>query len=649
MAVSYSGFAIKHTCSLPEDLAIHIKRGGYLTNKTYYLVPIEKTFHYNALCGDFDIYNKYIKAAKDEKSHSESKFRELIQSFDLAKLDKIRVNMYGHTPKFWVQDGNHRLVILKHKGLFPRGVPIEYLSIDVYPDAQEILKNALRKTVNRTHYNGWNNRLEFGYHSFDIYNIHIQGQRNPKQRFEKIKKFYDFTDKNVLDLGCNTGGMLFHISEIKKGVGLDFDDTCIDSCNIFKTWLNLAPEYKFHKQDLNAFDCATFCKEHNFKPDIIFLLSLGSWVKEWRKLYTDCYNSSKAILLETNNDTEGAPQLELFKQLGSKITLISSISDDDCTGNHGRKTYLIERSELTERKVKLVHYLDNCHPNNKRAMMRMCTAAGIEYELTNDRQRLKRPDYEYAWIPMGWISPDEFPRHVKILYGPHFSIFPEGPLIGPRNPEWSKRAVYNVLADWNLAVFSEFAKETVIPLAALPFGINPAIEDVRTHPKTLDCILYFKDRAPAQLEFTKALLDKKNLKYRIFKYGSYSNDDYMKTLKTVKFVLWLGRHESQGFAFQDCLASNVPILLWDATTMTDEWNSYKEHKGHKHLYATAATQWSSECGEKILREYELESALDYMVGHYDKYTPRKFILERVSDKITMDNVLKCLNTAECLT
>ena len=640
MPISYDGFLIKHSCSLPEELASLIKSDFVISNGTYYLVPIEKSFHYKGASGNLKLYGDYIKCVNDLKTHGETQFRKLIDEFRLEKFGKIKVNMYGHMPKFWVQDGNHRLALLKYKNLYPKGIPFNLVDVDIYPDAQEILKNALRKTVNRTHYNGWNNRLEFGYHSFDIYNIHIQGQRNPVQRFEKIKKFYDFTDKNVLDLGCNTGGMLFHISEIKKGIGLDFDDTCIDSCNIFKTWLNLSADYEFYKQDLNAFDCETFCKERKFNPDVIFLLSLGSWVKNWRKLYTDCFNTSKTLILETNNDTEGAPQLELFKQLGAKITLISTISDDDCTGNHGRKTYLIERIEMKRR---FLQFRTDCHPSNTRAMIRMCAAAGIEYEATNDRGRLQRPDYNYIWIPMEWISPDELPPHVKIMYGPHFSVFPEGPLVGPRNPEWSKRAFYNVLADWNLGVFAEFAKETVIPLIAAPFGINSAIEDVRRTVKPLDCLIYFKRRNLVHLQYAKQVLESKNMKYRVFEYGSYANDDYMRALKDTKFVLWIGTHESQGFAFQDCLASNVPILLWDATSMFDEWGSYEQYRGQKNLYATTATQWSSACGEKIYYKYELSDSIQRILKNLQTYAPREFILSKVSDKISIAAILQRLD------
>jgi hypothetical protein len=75
-------------------------------------------------------------------------------------------------------------------------------------------------------------------------------------------------------------------------------------------------------------------------------LSLGSWVKDWRKLYINCIKQAKTIILETNNDTEGRPQLDLFKQYNCSIKLISTESRDDITGNIGRKTYIIDTSNV---------------------------------------------------------------------------------------------------------------------------------------------------------------------------------------------------------------------------------------------------------------------------------------------------------------
>jgi hypothetical protein len=292
-----------------------------------------------------------------------------------------------------------------------------------------------------------------------------------------------------------------------------------------------------------------------------------------------------------------------------------------------------------QKRIRLVHYPDDCHAKNKESIQRMCAAKGLDYEATNDRARLMREDYDIAFLPMRWISPDDLPKSIKILYGPHFSVFPEGPLIGPLHPEWSKRCAYNVLTDWNEVVFREFAPETIIPLVKLPFGINPAIEDVKHYPKTLECLIYTKRRNAVFLKFVEERLKHMGLSYKVFSYGSYRNAEYMATLKQVKFVIWIGTHESQGFAFQECLASNVPILLWDVTTMMDEFGSYTEYKNKKNLYATTATKWSSMCGERIIREYEFESALHTIQNNISRYSPREFILSEVSDTKTMEKML----------
>jgi hypothetical protein len=136
--------------------------------------------------------------------------------------------------------------------------------------------------------------------------------------------------------------MLLHLPELKKGVGIDYDENCINAATYIAKKVQFSTEYKFLRADLNTID---FDKDlGDYKPDIIFLLSLGSWVKNWKTLYTNSWNLAQTILLETNNDEEGAPQLMHFLSLGGRIQLISNSSDDDCTGNLGRKAYLIEKN-----------------------------------------------------------------------------------------------------------------------------------------------------------------------------------------------------------------------------------------------------------------------------------------------------------------
>lgn len=294
--------------------------------------------------------------------------------------------------------------------------------------------------------------------------------------------------------------------------------------------------------------------------------------------------------------------------------------------------------------MKLIQYPDDCHPKNRESMRRMCAVWNIEYEATNDKSKCNDPSVTILWLPMFWVSPDEFPGKY-ILYGPHHSVFPQGDLVGPLNPEWSKRCVYTTLSDWNLEVFKEFAHETVIPIAPLSFGISPAIEDCTSYPKSLDCIIYFKRRNPAYIQHAIQTLQQLNLTYKVFQYGSYQNQEYMNALKSTKLCIWIGTHESQGFAFQECLASNVPILCWDATTMFEELQQnsqpvYEYLRGQKQLKSTTATQWSPQCGQIIYEQDQLRPAIEQMLNTYINYIPRNFILNKCSDTNTMRRILE---------
>jgi SAM-dependent methyltransferase len=209
---------------------------------------------------------------------------------------------------------------------------------------EDIIKLELVKTTYDLGYNGWNNnRTNYGYHSYNIENINIIGQRNPKIRIDNFKKFIKFTDKNVLDFGCNVGAMLHHLPEIKEGIGFDFDQKCINAANNISDILGYSNQ-KFFVHDFDKNTYGDLRKKISFKPDIIFLLSLGSWVKSWRQLYSFCleYNNVN-IVLEINNYEEGKPQLDFFSENGFDPKIIIDNSLDDITNNNKRKTYLIKK------------------------------------------------------------------------------------------------------------------------------------------------------------------------------------------------------------------------------------------------------------------------------------------------------------------
>jgi hypothetical protein len=311
------------------------------TPLTYmYYVSLEDSIHYNALkTNNYNIYNELIEKNK-QTEHSVENFKNLLINWDENKIEKITLEYDGKM--FILQDGIHRLSIMKYKGLIEHSVPFRYLDIKYNVKIINKIEKLLQNTTNLVHKNGWNNRTKYGYHSFDIFNIKFIGQRNPTTRLEIMRKYYNFTDKKVIDIGCNSGGMLLHLFEIKIGRGYDFDSNCVKAGNEIVNLLGVYKDIQFEVVDLETTNMAF--QFENIKPDCIFLLSLGSWIKNWEEIYKSAINSNATIFLETNNNDEGVPQLKLFNDMGYNILKISEYSYDDTTNNISRTTYMITKN-----------------------------------------------------------------------------------------------------------------------------------------------------------------------------------------------------------------------------------------------------------------------------------------------------------------
>jgi hypothetical protein len=152
-------------------------------------------------------------------------------------------------------------------------------------------------------------------------------------------------------------------------------------------------------------------------------------------------------------------------------------------------------------------------------------------------------------------------------------------------------------------------------------------------------MVYCKHRNPALYKHVFDTLSSKQVEYITVMYGSYNDADFKKTLMDTKFVVWVGSHESQGFAFEETLAMNVPILVWDVRTMCDEFGSNGQPAySDPTLYATTASYWSDECGLKFYNASELSEKFDEMVSRYTEFKPREFI-ER---ELSLDSAFKKL-------
>jgi hypothetical protein len=289
------------------------------------------------------------------------------------------------------------------------------------------------------------------------------------------------------------------------------------------------------------------------------------------------------------------------------------------------------------------------HKKNWEGIQRMCKSCSIEFEYTNDLERIKIPNYNILYCTNSVIDPDVIPESIKIIYGPHLWIIPEPPMVGKYIPHLEGRCVYNTLSKWVENYCKELGGELIMACAALPFSVNTEDFKPNSYPivKEYDCIVYVKRRSNIIINNTLSVLNSKGLRYLIFKYGSYKEEDYKYALQVSKFMLTLDAHESQGFALEEAMSCNVPLLVMDATSMYDEMddgiNETYKHLRPKKLLATSVPYWSAECGIKLDSEDCLEDAIDYMINHYNNFTPRDYILRTLSDEVCMRRILSYFN------
>jgi len=159
--------------------------------------------------------------------------------------------------------------------------------------------------------------------------------------------------------------------------------------------------------------------------------------------------------------------------------------------------------------------------------------------------------------------------------------------------------------------------------------------DVKHHKKSIDVLIYDKIRWEREkttslfLEPIKNCLDKKGLSYFVLKYGNITHNTYKKLLSKSRAMVFLCEHETQGMAYQEALASNVPIIAWDHGWWTDPvWPAYSENP----IPATSVPLFSPDCGEKFRMISDFPKIFEKFWSKLNKYNPRKFIQKKVSFK-----------------
>lgn len=167
--------------------------------------------------------------------------------------------------------------------------------------------------------------------------------------------------------------------------------------------------------------------------------------------------------------------------------------------------------------------------------------------------------------------------------------------------------------------------------------------DARSHKKSIDVLIYDKIRwerkktVPLFLEPIKKHIDEMGLSYSVLEYGDITHKSYRDLLSKSRSMVFLCEHETQGIAYQEALASNVPIIAWDHGWWTDPvWPAYSKIP----IPATSVPLFSPTCGEKFKMISEFPKTFRKFWLKLDSYNPRQYIQKEVSFKKSADTYCK---------
>ncbi len=221
-------------------------------------------------------------------------------------------------------------------------------------------------------------------------------------------------------------------------------------------------------------------------------------------------------------------------------------------------------------------------------------------------------------------------------------------LIGPLyNIEYLKKLVQIVNENENIKIvtasktaFNNLVNEMNFDIdenkvVILPSGIvskkNLSDKSYNQSDRKNDCIIYFKKREKIDLNTVINYLKSKNLNIKVFEYGKYKNNDLLKAASVAKFGIILGTTESQGFAIQELMSKNLPLVIFDKN-----FNTYEGFE----ISGSTVPYWNEYCGIKVNDLNEFKKSYENFTEQLDKYNPVNLIRDELTYEVFSQNLKK---------
>lgn len=180
------------------------------------------------------------------------------------------------------------------------------------------------------------------YSSFAIGDYYVPrelAQRDAKMRIEQFGlSASDWKDKQVLDLGCNNGAMLFHLTNygIASGLGIEYDTDKVDVAQEISEFVGVN-HLRFQQGDIDTIDAevlGTF--------DIVMALAIEAHVNQPERLFELLGRVTKRVLcFEGNGGCDIDATRERLLACGFTEVEYKGFCTDDIVANNNKRPVLI--------------------------------------------------------------------------------------------------------------------------------------------------------------------------------------------------------------------------------------------------------------------------------------------------------------------
>lgn len=205
--------------------------------------------------------------------------------------------------------------------------------------------------------------------------------------------------------------------------------------------------------------------------------------------------------------------------------------------------------------------------------------------------------------------------------------------------------IFTQPSEWYCQIWRQTLGQRVQPMfVPIILGDWP---DLSQAPKSHDVVIYDKLRwhrdemVPRILQRVQAHLQKRGLSSVVLRYGDHQLNDFRSALKGGRAMIFLCEHETQGLAYQEAMASGIPVFAWNEGVLVDPIERRLAPEG---LFAPSVPYFDDRCGT-IFTEEGIEPSFDAFWKSLPTFDPRSYVAEELSVERSARTYLELLDKA----